>query len=32
VYRNLRFPSPVYAHIEEYYEDKVAAQAGAKTR
>ena len=31
VYRNLRFPPPVYAHIEDYYEDKVAAQAAAKT-
>lgn len=31
VYHNLRFPPPVYAHIEEYYEDKVAAQAAAKT-
>lgn len=31
VYRNLRFPSPVYEHIEEYYEDKVAAESAAKT-
>lgn len=30
VYRTLRFPPPVYAHIEEYYEDKVAAESGAK--
>ena len=31
VYRNLRFPTPVYTHIEEYYEDKVAAESGHKT-
>lgn len=32
VYHSLRFPPPVYAHIEDYYEDKVAAEAAAKTR
>lgn len=30
VYRTLRFPPPVYAHIEDYYEDKVAAQGAAE--
>ena len=25
LYRELRFPEPVYEHIQEYYEEKVAA-------
>lgn len=29
VYRNLRFPPPVYEHIEDYYEDKSAAEEAA---
>lgn len=29
VYHNLRFPPPVYSHIEEYYEDKIEAEDAA---
>lgn len=31
VYRHLRFPPPVYAHIQDYYEDKVAAHQVARS-
>lgn len=30
VYHNLRFPPPVYEHIEEYYEDKAASESAAE--
>lgn len=26
VYKDLRFPTPVYKHIEEYYEEKATAE------